>query len=60
MTQYLNVKSASDYLNIKPSTLYRLVSKGLISVYQPGRFLLFTKEDLDEYMNKGRKVAINS
>lgn len=60
MDGYLSTTEAAKYLNVARVTLYRLVSKGEISVNKPGGKLFFTKADLDDYIMKGRKTAINS
>jgi excisionase family DNA binding protein len=46
----LNVQSAADYLNLKPSYVYNLVCLGKLAAYKPGgKKLLFKISDLEAY-----------
>jgi excisionase family DNA binding protein len=48
--KYLTVDEASEYLGLKKSTLYWKVHYNQISHIKRGRALLFTRPDLDKYL----------
>lgn len=48
----LRLAEAADYLGIKKTTLYGLVSDRKIIALKPSGHLLFTKEILDNYLNR--------
>ncbi len=51
---FLTVREASQYLGIKPSSLYAMVEGKEIPHYRIGRLIKFTKADLDAFMEKKR------
>lgn len=53
---YLNIREAAVYCNLAVSTLYKR-RRDLAKVPGAGRKLLFTRETLDQFMN--RKPAKN-
>jgi|SRR5690606_9135245 len=54
-SEYLNVEQASAYLGISKSTLYKLTSSNSLTFYKPnGKVLLFKREDLNHFIEKGR------
>ena len=54
--EYLNIKEASNYLSISESTIYKLTSSKSIPYHQPnGKIILFKRQDLENYIEKGRK-----
>ncbi len=50
--KYFNFKEAIEYLGCAKSTLYRDTSKKRIEFYKRGRALLFTQDQLDDYLQK--------
>lgn len=47
---FLDVKSASKYLNLPVTTIYHLVSKKKLPNYKIGKRLYFKKIDLDDFI----------
>ncbi len=54
MEKYLTVKTLAPYLDIKPSTLYSWVEKGLIPHYKINRCVRFRLDEIEEWL-KGKK-----
>lgn len=51
----LNVEEAARYLDLSPSYLYKLTSRGEIPHYKPnGKRLYFLKSDLRKWILRGR------
>lgn len=55
----LNMSETSQYLGISKSLLYKMVSERRISFIKIGHRTFFYPEDLDMYIEKGRKKAIS-
>lgn len=54
-----DLAAAAEYLRVSRSFLYKLTSKGRISFYRPGgKTLYFDKADLDDYIRRGRDLAV--
>lgn len=54
----LNFDEASVYTGLSKSHLYKLTSTGGIPCYKPtGKKLYFEKEELDEWMLRGKKLS---
>jgi len=53
--QFLTIQQASEFLNLKVSTLYGLVHEKKIPVSKPGKHLFFSKRELTEWVQAGRK-----
>ena len=51
---FLNVREASQYLGVKPSSLYSMVEEREIPYHRIGRLIKFTKTDLDAFMEERR------
>lgn len=51
MNKYLNVTQLSDYLGIKPKTLYAWVSEKRIPHKKIGRLVRFELGEVDEWMS---------
>jgi excisionase family DNA binding protein len=47
---YLAIKELSQYLNIKPSTLYAWVAQGKIPHVKINRLIRFQKEEIDAWV----------
>ena len=55
----LDMRQASEYLNIKISTLYAMCMKNRIPVVKIGKLNRFRREDLDKFITKNLKGAID-
>ncbi|NIO03984.1 MAG: excisionase family DNA-binding protein [Proteobacteria bacterium] len=55
---FLTINEASEYLNLKPSTLYRMVETLTLPHYRVGRLIRFKKLDLDRWMEDHRQECI--
>ncbi len=53
---WLELASAAEYLNKSEITLRRWVKDGAVPYYRLGREYLFIKEELDDFINKHKKV----
>jgi excisionase family DNA binding protein len=56
---WLTVGQVSEYLNIKPKTIYRLVSLNSIPYYKVGKLVRFNQSDIDTWMETKRIMPIN-
>jgi excisionase family DNA binding protein len=58
----LNVRETAARLNLKPWSVYKIVSAGLLSVHRTGpkgRTLRISESDLDDYLRRVRSPAPN-
>ncbi|MFC2160050.1 helix-turn-helix domain-containing protein [Acidobacteriota bacterium] len=53
---WLDLNNAAEYLNKSPITIRRWVKEKKIPYYKPGKEYLFTKEDLDEFINSHKQT----
>jgi excisionase family DNA binding protein len=53
---WLDLNNAAEYLNKSPITIRRWVKDRKIPYYKPGKEYLFTKKDLDEFINKHKRT----
>ena len=51
MNNLLNIKEAASYLRISVSTLYRCVNQKKIKHAKIGSRVLFSQENIDEFIN---------
>ena len=51
----VGIKEASKILKLAVPTIYSKVSKGELPYYKNGKFLLFNKNELMEYIKQGRR-----
>lgn len=59
--QFLNTVDAAKYLQISPSTLYKLTSKRQIKFYKPsGLNNLFCVDDLNAYITSGERTTMDA
>jgi excisionase family DNA binding protein len=56
--ELLTVEQAADFLKLKKTTVYSLISKGDIPVMKRSKRCYFTKDELIEYLKQGRKKTI--
>ncbi len=55
--RFLNIREASDFLNLSVPTIYSKVSKGELPVMKRGKRLYFSANELTEYLKAGRKKS---
>jgi excisionase family DNA binding protein len=55
----LTILEVSQYLHIKPATLYSKVESGDIPHYKIGRLVRFRREDIDRWMEEHRRIPID-
>jgi excisionase family DNA binding protein len=53
--ELLNIAGASKYLNLSPSAIYSLVHRREIPYMKRARRLYFSKEELRQWVEEGRK-----
>lgn len=58
--EFLTINEVSEYLKIKPSTLYSWVKAGEIPHYHLHKMVRFKKEDIDVWMESHRSQNINT
>jgi predicted DNA-binding transcriptional regulator AlpA len=56
-TTILNVEDTAQFLNLKPSTIYSKICKSELPHMKRGKRIYFLKEDLINYLKKGRKIT---
>jgi excisionase family DNA binding protein len=54
-SNFLTIQEVSQYLHIKPATLYSKVGGGEIPHYKVGRLVRFKREDIDRWMEDHRR-----
>jgi len=54
---FLNLKQAALYLGTTPGTLREWLRTKRLPNYKPGKELLFKRAELDQWMDRHRKVA---
>ena len=52
---FLTIQKVSEWLHIKPATLYSKVESGDIPHYKIGRLVRFKREDIDRWMEDHRR-----
>jgi len=50
MSEFLTIKQLSEYLNVKPKTLYSWVGKRVIPFYQIQGVIRFRKTEIDQWL----------
>jgi len=58
--EFLTINEVSEYLKIKPSTLYSWVKIGEIPHYKLHKMVRFKKEDIDAWMENHRENDIDA
>jgi excisionase family DNA binding protein len=56
--RYLTINEVSQYLNVKPSTLYLWAKSGKMPHYRLNRMVRFRKADIDTWMESHRSESI--
>ena len=54
-TGFSTISEISEYLNLKPSTLYALVAEKRIPHFKIGRLVRFKKSEIDRWMEGNKK-----
>ena len=57
MIMFMDIKTLSEYLNIKTSTLYAWVSRKRIPYIKIGGLIRFRKEEIDPWVESFRKSS---
>lgn len=57
-SEFLTIDEASKFLNLAKATVYTLTSAGKIPVIKKGKRLYFTKQELMNWLKKGRKKTV--
>ncbi len=55
---YMNLQTASEYLGISKSSMYQLIHKRSIPHYKPGKRILFSRTELNEWIKQGHVKTI--
>ena len=55
---YINLKTASEYLDIPKSSIYQLIYKRSIPHYKLGSRILFRRSELSEWIKQGQIKTI--
>ena len=58
--EFFNINELSEYLDIKKSTLYSLVSNGDLPHYRIGRIIRFKRTDIESWLENHRIEAVDS
>jgi len=54
----MTVSEAGEYLGLARSTIYQLINRKAIPYSKPNNgYVYFKKQDLDDYLNRGRVAA---
>ena len=54
--KYLSIKELSEYIGIKPKTLYSWVSRQVLPYYQIQGVLRFRKDEIEEWLTSCHKA----
>lgn len=54
MTTWMDIRGLSEYLTIKPKTLYEMTRRGDIPFYRVNRLLRFKKIEVDNWMESNK------
>lgn len=58
--EFLTTAEAANYLGVKKTSLYVMISKGDIGCYKPnGKKCYFAVNELNEYLTRKRRKSIN-
>lgn len=57
--EFFNIQEASEFLTLKVPTLYQKVSRREIPFLKRSKRLYFKREDLIEYLEKGRVKSVS-
>ncbi len=58
-SEYMDIKRVSEFLKLKPSTVYSLVEGKKIPHYKVGRLIRFKKSDIDLWMEGNKKEIVD-
>jgi excisionase family DNA binding protein len=57
--KFFTAKELSQYLNVKPKTIYSWVNKGEIPHYRIGKTIRFRKDEIEKWLEEKRKNELN-
>lgn len=57
MKEFLTVRELSEFLSIKPSTIYTLVQENRIPHYRIGKLVRFRTSEIMNWVQKGKRGA---
>jgi excisionase family DNA binding protein len=57
-SKYMTISEAATYLNLAKQTVYGFTSNRTIPFIKRAKRLLFTKADLDEWLEQGKKKSL--
>ena len=58
-SDFLNIQDLSQYLGIKPSTLYSMVERKMIPHYKVGRMVRFKLSEIDQWMAGKKEECVD-
>jgi excisionase family DNA binding protein len=57
--EFLSIKDLSEYLGIKPKTLYSWVSKGVLPHYRMQGVIRFKRKDIDKWIEACKRTGVD-
>ena len=57
--EFLSIKELSEYLGIKPKTLYFWVSKGVLPHYRIQGVIRFKRKDIDKWVEACKRIVVD-
>jgi excisionase family DNA binding protein len=59
-TEYLTVKELSEYIKVKPKTLYNWANSGKIPAYKVNGFVFFQTQEVDQFIKSKQIKPLTS
>jgi len=56
---FIGVQDAASFVDLKPSTIYKLISSRKIPFYKNGKRVYFKPSDLRQWIGAGRNLTID-
>jgi excisionase family DNA binding protein len=57
---FLTIREISEYLKVKPSTIYTMVAEKRIPHFKVGRLVRFKKSEIDVWMERNKKECFDT
>lgn len=54
---FMGLRDVAAFLDVSPATVYRLVDRGLLTVYRVARRLRFTRQDVTRFLETTKTPA---